>query len=155
MQNKNMRSVSRFNNELKLKGFKVYETSSKDKDGHSYSRKDFYKIALTTGKFVFHYADKSIETSGATLMFFNSLVPYSWQPLNGCTAVSCIFNEAFFTDNLHTSLRDLPMFTPGNKPAYQLQEAQGIEIERIFEKMQADLSSDYRFKDDLICNYIL
>jgi len=30
--------------------------------GHTYSRKDFYKINLTTGKFIFHYADKSLET---------------------------------------------------------------------------------------------
>jgi len=30
--------------------------------GHKYSRKDFYKINLTTGKFIFHYADKSFES---------------------------------------------------------------------------------------------
>ena len=42
MQNKS--SISDFNTELKLKGFKVYEIDSEANSGHTYSRKDFYKI---------------------------------------------------------------------------------------------------------------
>jgi hypothetical protein len=52
-----------YNPELKLNGFKVYETSIKDKVGHIYSRKDFYKICISTGKYIFHCADKSFETN--------------------------------------------------------------------------------------------
>jgi hypothetical protein len=51
---------SDFNVELKLKDFKVYKIDSEATGGHTYGRKDFYKINITTGKFVFHYADKSI-----------------------------------------------------------------------------------------------
>jgi hypothetical protein len=40
--------VSDFNAELKLKGFKVYQIDEKSKNGHSYNRKDFYKISLNT-----------------------------------------------------------------------------------------------------------
>ena len=46
-------TASDFNSELKLKGFKVYKIDSKT-GGHNYSRKDFYKISLTTGKYIFH-----------------------------------------------------------------------------------------------------
>ena len=49
-----------FNAELKLKGFAVYEIDSLGHPGYTYSRKDFYKVNLTTGKFIFHYSDKSI-----------------------------------------------------------------------------------------------
>ena len=82
MNNKNVLQVSDFNTELKLKGFKVYEIDSEANSGHTYSRKDFYKISLTTGKFIFHYADKSFETDETFLFFGNPHIPYS------CEAVS-------------------------------------------------------------------
>src|SRR5256885_12930308 len=88
--------TSAFNAELKLKGFKVYEIDNEPNSGHTYSRKDFYKVNLTTGKFIFHYADKSLETDETFLFFGNPNIPYS------CEAVSpkfcgytCLFTEAF------------------------------------------------------------
>jgi AraC family transcriptional regulator, transcriptional activator of pobA len=56
MQNKNVRSVSEFNKELKLKGFNVFEIESDSNVTRIYSRKDFYKICLTTGKSIIHLA---------------------------------------------------------------------------------------------------
>ena len=50
-----------YNSELKLKGFKVYEINSESSGAHIYSRKDFYKINITTGKFNFHYSDRTFE----------------------------------------------------------------------------------------------
>jgi len=120
-----------------------------------YTRKDFYKIALVRGKCVFHYAEKRFELDGDTLIFFNPLVPYIWESLHSGKGVFCIFNASFFTDNLHTSLRDLPMFVPGNNPTYALDDTQSTEIERLFEKMISNLSSTYRLKYDLIRNYII
>ena len=67
MQNKNVRSVSEFNNELKLKGFNVFEIESDSNAIRIYRRKDFYKICLTTGKSIIHYADRSFETEGTVL----------------------------------------------------------------------------------------
>ncbi len=67
MQNKSMRSVSAFNNELKLKGFNVFQIESDTNATRIYSRKDFYKICLTTGKIVIHYADRSFEAEGTVL----------------------------------------------------------------------------------------
>jgi hypothetical protein len=42
-----------FNAELKLKGFAVYEIDNLNAAGYSYSRKDFYKVNLTTGSLSF------------------------------------------------------------------------------------------------------
>jgi|GEM_PF-6383680 len=55
MDNKVIKT-SDFNSELKLKGFKAYEVDS-NAAGHNYSRKDFYKISLTSGAYIFNYAE--------------------------------------------------------------------------------------------------
>ena len=44
------RSVSEFNNNLKLKGFNIFQIEADGSATRTYSRKDFYKICLTTGK---------------------------------------------------------------------------------------------------------
>jgi hypothetical protein len=86
--------ASELNTELKLKGFKVYETNCDCKGGHTYSRKDFYKISITTGKFIFHYANKSLETDKTFLFFGNPHVPYSCEVVspkhNGYTCSSAL-----------------------------------------------------------------
>jgi hypothetical protein len=38
-----------------------------------YTRRDYYKISLIRGHFVYHYADKSLEVSGKTLFFLKIL----------------------------------------------------------------------------------
>ena len=52
-------------NDLKLKGFKVYEIEPAVNPVPSYNRRDFYKICLVTGNSLIHYADKSVEMKGA------------------------------------------------------------------------------------------
>src|SRR5688572_10209318 len=84
-----------------------------------YSRRDFYKVALMRGKHAYHYANKSIEVSGSTLIFFNPTVPYRFEQLSDeQTGFFCIFREAFFTDRMRGGIKELPMFLPGSKPAY-------------------------------------
>src|SRR5215218_5742486 len=88
--------TTNFNAELKLKGFAVYEIDSEGHSGHTYSRKDFYKINLTTGKFIFHYADKSFETDDTFLFFGNPNVPYSCEPVSkNFSGYTCLFSEDF------------------------------------------------------------
>jgi AraC family transcriptional activator of pobA len=120
-----------------------------------YTRRDFYKIALIRGKNIYHYADKSLEVDGSTLMFFNPQVPYTWE--SGCGAGSgyfCIFKEGFFVEKMRGSVSELPMFAPGGKPTYILSDAQDENLSRIFEKMLEEIESDYPFKYDLIRNYV-
>jgi AraC family transcriptional regulator, transcriptional activator of pobA len=121
-----------------------------------YNRRDFYKISLMRGRHVYHYADKSLEVDGSTLMFFNPTVPYKYERITEQpSGYFCIFKEAFFSEHIRGSLKDLPMFKPGAKPAYLLNDAQDKHISSIFEKMSAEIASDYTFKFDLIRNYIM
>lgn len=120
-----------------------------------YSRKAFYKISLSRGRGFCHYADKSIEVSGTTLMFFNPKVPYTWHPLSDDpTGFYCIFKEGFFSERMRGSINDFPMFAPGGKPMYFLNEKQDDEVSAIFEKMVDEIGSDYVYRYDLLTNYV-
>lgn len=127
---------------------------SQPQQGH-YSRRDFYKICLIRGANRYHYADKTIEIDGTTLMFFNPLVPYTWERLTGDpTGYFCIFKEGFFNEKIRGGIGDLPMFQPGGKPSYVLNAVQEANIAGLFEKMLDEIGSGYVYKFDLIRNYI-
>lgn len=67
MKEKEIRLVSEFNNELKLKGFKAFQIEDDTDATRLYSRKDFFKICLTTGNSKIHYADRSFESEDTIL----------------------------------------------------------------------------------------
>ncbi|PAW94681.1 AraC family transcriptional regulator [Mucilaginibacter sp. MD40] len=120
-----------------------------------YSRREFYKISLSAGRTIVHYADKSIEVDGNTLLFFSPNVPYTIEMFGEARkGFFCIFTEAFLTENLRSNVHDLPMFTLGGHPAYMLTDEQRVNAGEIFGKMLAEINSDYRFKYDLLRNYV-
>lgn len=121
-----------------------------------YSRRDFYKITFIRGRHVYHYADKSLEVNGSSLLFFNPRVPYTFEPMSeDITGFFCIFKEAFFTDYIRANITDFPMYQPGANPAFILDAKQVELVSSIFLKMIEEIGSDYRFKFDLIRNYTL
>jgi AraC family transcriptional regulator, transcriptional activator of pobA len=135
--------------------FRIEDCVGTDK-APKYSRRDFYKISIATGESLYHYGDKTLEISGPTLMFFNPSVPYVFAPISdNLTGFFCIFKESFFTEHLRTRIKDLPMFMPGNRPSYSLNQQQSTEISNVFRKMLEEIGSDYQFKYDLIRNYIM
>ena len=156
MQNKSLRSVSAFNNELKLKGFKVFQIESDSNATRIYSRKDFYKICLTTGKSIIHYADKSFEAEGTVLFFGNPHIPYSWETLSTTyVGYTCLFSEDFLkAADRSESLQQSPLFKIGGTPIMNITEAQRKFLNTIFQKMIDEQETDYSFKDDLIRNYV-
>lgn len=120
-----------------------------------YSRRDFFKIALMDGNYRYHYGDKSIETTGPALIFFNPDIPYTFEyPDNNLTGEFCIFREAFFNQHFRGKIKDFPMFSFGGKPAYFLDPVQHEQVSALFNKMRNELTSDYEFKYDLILSYI-
>lgn len=136
--------------------FNVEDCLGPGKAPVEYTRRDYYKISLMQGPYIYHYADKSIEVSGSTLIFFNPNVPYTFESLtDNPKGYFCIFKEAFFTEKIRGGIKDLPMFIGGNKPSYALDKAQDKFVSQIFEKMNAEINSDYVFKYDLIRNYIM
>lgn len=120
-----------------------------------YSRKDFYKITLVTGRSNYYFADKTVEIRGNALLFANPMVPYHWEPLDdNQTGFFCIFTEAFLQRNLATAMLEMPLFKPGGQPLYSLQDEQAKAARQVFEKMFAEIDSDYAFKYDLLRNYV-
>lgn len=138
--------------------FKLEDCLRDDSKPMSYNRRDYYKICLTRGHNVYHYADKSIEIDGTALIFFNPLVPYTWELASGkqsdITGYFCIFTEAFFKEKIRGNIGDLPMFVPGGYPAYFLNESQDAQVAGIFAKMFEEINTDYVYKYDLLRNYI-
>lgn len=156
MQTNNVRQVSEFNNELKLKGFNVFQIKSDATATRTYSRKDFYKICLTTGKSIIHYADRSFETEGTVLFFGNPHIPYSWETVStSYIGYTCLFSEEFFKASDRTeSLQQSTLFKIGGTPVLKITEEQRQFLNSLFQKMMDEQKTDYAFKDDLIRNYI-
>ena len=155
MQNKNVRSVSDFNKELKLKGFKVFQIESDGAATRIYSRKDFYKICLTTGKSIIDYADKSFGQDGTVLFFGNPHIPYSWKTITTCyVGYTCLFSEEFLKSDRSESLQHSPLFKIGGTPILKITEQQQEFLSTLFKKMIEEQSTEYVYKDDLIRNYI-
>jgi AraC family transcriptional activator of pobA len=136
--------------------FRMEDCIGPNKEPVKYSRRDFYKVALMRGKHAYHYADKSIEISGTSLIFFNPQVPYTFEQLTGDpTGFFMIFKEAFFTERIRGGISDMPMFQSGNKPSYTLTRSQDKDVSAIFEKMLEEIGSDYVHKYDLLRNYVM
>ncbi len=156
MEHKNYRPVSAFNTELKLKGFNVFELESDREATRTYSRKDFYKICITTGKSIIHYADRSFEAEGTVLFFGNPHIPYSWETVSTTyTGYTCLFSEDFLNSfERENILHQSPFFKIGGTPILNITEAQRVFLSSMFQHMIAEQNSDYSLKDDLIRSYI-
>lgn len=155
MENKTIRPVSEFNTQLKLKGFNVFQIESDGNATRTYSRKDFYKICLTTGKSIIHYADKSFDAEGTVLFFGNPHIPYSWETVStSYVGYTCLFSEAFLKSDRSESLQNSPFFKIDGTPILQITEQQREFLNTLFLKMLEEQQTDYVYKDDLIRNYI-
>lgn len=150
------RSLSTYNNELKLKGFNVFQIEEDGNATKAYSRKDFYKICLTTGKSRIHYAERSFDAEGTILFFGNPNIPYSWETLSTkYVGYTILFSEDFLVPGKRSeNLQKSPLFRMGGTPILEISENQRLFLNSLFQKMIEEQQSDYEFKDDLIRNYI-
>nr|WP_314498182.1 helix-turn-helix domain-containing protein [uncultured Chryseobacterium sp.] len=150
------RVISEFNSELKLQGFKAFQIEQDSGDTRTYSRKEFYKICLTTGKSKIHYSDRTFEQEGTILFFGNPHIPYSWETISTTyVGYTILFSEDFFKNSERSeSLQQSSFFKVGGTPILKITEEQRIFLNTIFQKMIAEQESDYVFKDELIRNYI-
>ncbi|REA56142.1 AraC family transcriptional regulator [Dyadobacter luteus] len=150
------RPISEFNSTLKLKGFNVFEIEQDSNETRAYSRKDFYKICLTTGKSKIHYSDRSFETDATVLFFGNPHIPYSWETLStSYVGYTCLFSEEFLMASERSeSLQQSPLFKIGGTPILHISEQQRNFLNTLFVRMIEEQKTDYPFKDDLMRNYI-
>jgi len=151
-----IRSVPEFNNELKLKGFNAFRIDDDSNATRIYSRKDFYKICLTTGKSIIHYADRSFEANDTVLFFGNPHVPYSWETISTTyVGYTCLFSEEFLKlSDRSESLQHSPLFRISGTPIFTISPPQREFLNTIFQRMIEEQQTNYSYKDDLIRNYI-
>lgn len=152
----NIRSISTYNTDLKLKGFNAFQIEDDSQGIRIYNRKDFYKICLTTGQSIINYADRSFDMKGTILFFANPNVPYSWETIStSYVGYTCLFSEDFYkpTDRSE-SLQHSPLFKIGGTPIFHISEEKREFLNGIFKTMIREQSTDYAFKDDLMRNYI-
>jgi AraC family transcriptional regulator, transcriptional activator of pobA len=148
--------ISPFNEELRERGFNAFEIEEDSNSTKVYSRKDFYKICLTTGKSKIHYADRTFEEEGTILFFGNPHTPYSWETLSRTyRGYTCLFSEEFFRlSDPSEALQKSPFFKIGGTPILKINAEQKAFLETIFVRMIEEQKNDYAFKDDLLRNHI-
>jgi len=156
MEKGNERSVSTFNSELKLKGFNAFQIEDDSNGVREYSRKDFYKICLTTGESIINYADRSYVMKGTILFFANPNVPYSWETISrSYVGYTCLFSEDFYKPSDRAeSLQHSSLFKIGGTPIFHISDEKREFLNGIFRNMITEQSTSYAFKDDLIRNYV-
>ncbi|MBA4055681.1 MAG: AraC family transcriptional regulator, partial [Marivirga sp.] len=139
--------------------FKIDELMAqiRKKPGMPYSRRDYYKISLISGRNKAEYADKVIDIEKNALLFATPKIPYHYVPQDDNQyGYFCIFTHEFLVKNkTGVILDELPIFRPGGYPIFQLSDDESNDIALIFSKMYREISSDYAYKYDLLRNYVL
>ncbi|KUJ50048.1 helix-turn-helix domain-containing protein [Chryseobacterium sp. JAH] len=156
MKDRVTREVSKFNNELKLQGFKAFQIEKDNTETRTYSRKEFYKICLTTGKSKIHYSEKTYEQEGTILFFGNPHIPYSCETISSSyVGYTILFSENFFKNSERKeSLQQSSFFKIGGTPVLKITEEQRSFLNTIFQRMIKEQESGYIYKDELIRDYI-
>lgn len=136
--------------------FNVFDITEQATPKHNYTnyrRKDFYKIKMLNGHFIFHYADKSIELNGTSLIFVHPYIPYKFEFVKeDVTGYLCIFKEEFF--EAFRNVKDYPVYQPGSNPCFKVEPKDIAMFQEIYLKMQSEIRSDYKFKYDLLRSYL-
>ncbi|MDE3213168.1 MAG: helix-turn-helix transcriptional regulator, partial [Bacteroidota bacterium] len=114
-----------------------------------YKRRDYYKIMLVRGGSKVHYADKVVEVKKQALSFSNPMIPYKWEHLEEVSGgFFCVFNQHFF--HQFGDLNQYSVFQPDGNLIFELTDAQVEEVTRLFERMLAEINSEYPHKYDLL-----
>lgn len=119
-------------------------------------RRDFYKVSLIIGSGKLYYADKWIAIDQPALLFSNPMIPYSWEATSEQQeGWFCLFTETFLNRyERKETLAESPLFTIGGNQVYFLDEDQLNDLSGIFQRMMAEITSDYSHKYDLLRTYL-
>lgn len=122
-------------------------------DCKPFNRKALYKISLLKGETRLYYADKTIDFDCA-LLFSNPNIPYSWEHLESeQIAYFCVFTEDFFDQFI--SIKEYPVFKPGNIPLFHLNADQFGVFENIFKQMLYEITLEFSYKYDSLRSMVL
>lgn len=134
-----------------------FYSNEKKKSEMTYNRRLYYKISLIKGQNLVEYADKTVLIEKQGILFATPKIPYRYTPQGEeQSGFFCVFTKEFMSKSkIGLLIDELPIYQPNSDFIYQLTDQQYMEIEGIFRKMDAELSSDYEFKYDLLRNYVL
>jgi AraC-like DNA-binding protein len=118
-----------------------------------YRRRDFYKIMLVKGQSQVHFADKVVTIKKQALSFSNPLIPYKWEHLDKIReGMYCIFNQQFF--HQFGLLNQYEVFQPNGAHIFELSDGETEQVSVLFERIEEEFNSDYKYKYDAIRNKI-
>jgi AraC family transcriptional regulator, transcriptional activator of pobA len=118
-----------------------------------YKRRDFYKIMLVTGNINMNYADRMVTVKKQALFFSNPQIPYNCENLENIqNGFYCIFNQHFF--HQFGDLNQYSVFQPAGNHVFEITDEQAQQVKPIFDKMFAEIKSDYVYKYDVLRNLV-
>lgn len=118
-----------------------------------YRRRDFYKIMLVEGHSRVTYADKEVVIKRKALSFSSPMIPYQWEHLdNHREGVYCIFSTDFFDQ--FGQFQQYEVFQSHGQHIFELSDEQEEEVKAVFEKLETEFTSEYKYKYDLIKNLL-
>ena len=122
-----------------------------------YNRRTYYKISLISGENKVEYADKTIHIKDYGILFASPKIPYNYTPINNeQEGHFCVFTNNFLTKSkIGIEIDQFPIFSPQSDFIYQISAQQFKQIETIFHKMHDEIKSDYKYKYDLLRNYVI
>lgn len=142
--------------------FNVFDTAKfyhgdRKQSEMTYNRRLYYKISLIKGRNLVEYADKTVMIEQQGILFATPKIPYRYTPQDKeQSGFFCVFTKEFLSKSKIGMLIDeLPIYQFNSDFVYQLTDEQYLEMERIFRKMNDELSSDYAYKYDLLRTYVL
>jgi AraC-like DNA-binding protein len=129
----------------------------KKKVAMPYNRRTYYKISLIRGRNQVEYADKVLNIEDHAVLFATPKIPYRYMPADSNQAGHfCVFTPDFMPKaKTGFELDKLPIFSPQSDFVFQITLQQYNDIDLIFNKMHAEIKSDYAFRYDLLRNYVL
>ncbi len=118
-----------------------------------YRRRDFYKIMMVKGQSEVHFADSTVVIKKQALSFSNPQIPYKWEHLDKIReGVYCIFNQQLF--HQYGQLTQYEVFQSNGKHIFELTDEQVTTVADLFNRIEKEFNSDYKYKYDIIRNLI-
>jgi AraC family transcriptional regulator, transcriptional activator of pobA len=83
------------------------------------------------------------------LSFSNPQIPYKWEHLDTIrSGMYCIFNQHFF--HQYGNLQQYELFQPNGTHLFELTDEQAVQANRLFQRIQEEINSDYIHKYECI-----
>ena len=119
-----------------------------------FKKRDFYKIMIVKGNSRVRFADKKVSIKKRALAFLSPQIPYKWEHLDRYReGTYCIFTPQFFRN--YRQFDQYEVFRLNGKHVFELNAEQYDHLSGIFNRLEKEYDSDYKYKFDLIRNLIL